>query len=183
MKRGAAVIVFLLLAAGAAAAADRVLIAAGLSYMLPADSGYKEVYGSTIFYPEAWAGFRVFQGFHFLGGYGWMTKSGTTPELGLEAKSTQSFLWAGLGYVGTAARTVLFKLEAGPASVGYKEESMGLTVSGSRIGFRAGFGLIFLGQTVFTSFDLGYIGASATVEDVEIKLGGFKATVSIGARL
>lgn len=183
MRRTAALIVFLLLAAVTAPAADRVLVAAGLSYMLPADAGYKEIYGSRVFYPEAWAGVRVFRGFHLLAGYGWFTKNGTTPELGLEARSTQRLLWAGLGYVGSAARTVLFKFEAGPATIGYKEESMDVAVSGSRLGFRAGFGLIFLGQTVFTGLDLGYIGASDTVEDVKIKLGGFKATVSIGARL
>ena len=183
MKRSAALVVFLLLAAGAVPAADRVLVAVGLSYMLPSDAGYREIYGSRVFFPEAWAGVRVFRGFHLLGGFGWFTKSGTTPELGLEAKSTQRLLWTGLGYVGTVARTVRFKVEAGPASIGYKEEAMDLVVSGSRLGFRAGFGLLFLGQTVFTGLDLGYIGASDTVEDVRIKLGGFKATISIGARL
>ena len=182
MRKRAALVVFLLLAAGTAAAADRVLIAAGVSYMQPADSGYREVYGSRVFYPEAWAGVRLFRGFHLLAGYGWFTKNGTTPELELPAKSTQRLLWAGLGYLGTVARTVLFKVEAGPASIGYKEKAMDLVVSGSALGFRAGFGLIFLGNIVFTGLDLGYTGASDTVEDVKIKLGGFKASVSVGAR-
>jgi hypothetical protein len=100
----------------------------------------------------------------------------------LPAKSTQTFLWAGLGYVGEVNRSILFKVEAGPARIGYKEEALDLDVSGSAIGFRGGFGLIFLGQTVFTALDLGYIGASDTFEDVRIKLGGFKATLSVGAR-
>jgi len=182
MKRIAVLIVFLLLATGTVAAADRALVAIGLSYMLPSDPGYREIYGSRVFYPEAWAGVRVLKGFHIFGGYGWFTKNGTTPELGLEAKSTQQLVWAGFGYIGSAAETVLFKLEAGPAYIGYKEESMGLTVSGSQLGFRAGLGLLFLGETVFTGLDLGFVGASDTVDDVKIKLGGFKATVSVGAR-
>lgn len=183
MKRLAVLVLFVLLAAGTAAAADRLLIGVGLNYMLPSDAGYRDIYGDRVFYPEAWAGVRVFRGFHLLGGYGGFTKKGTTPELGLEAKSTQRVFWAGLGYVGTVTRLVQFKAEAGAASVGYKEESMGVAVSGSRLGLRAGFGLLFLGRVLFTGLDLGYIGASDSVEDVKIKLGGFKGFVSIGVRL
>ena len=182
MRKHAALFVILLLAAGSAAAADRVLVAAGMSYLLPADPGYKEIYGARAFYPEAWAGVRVFHGVHVMGGFGWLRKNGTTPELGLPAKSTQTFLWAGLGYIGAVHRSILFKVEAGPASIGYKEEALDLAVSGSGLGFRGGFGLIFLGETVFTALDIGYIGASDTFEDVRIKLGGFKATLSVGAR-
>jgi hypothetical protein len=183
MKKSAALIILSLLAAGTAAASDRLLVAAGVSYLLPADSGFKDVYGSRVFYPEAWAGVRVFRGVHVLGGFGWFTKKGTTPELELPAKSTQRLLWAGLGYVGEVNRSILFKVEAGPARIGYKEEALDLSVSGSALGFRAGFGLIFLGEAVFTALDIGYIGASDTVGDVPIKLGGFKATLSVGVRL
>lgn len=182
MRKHAALVVLLFLAAGASAAADRVLVAAGVSYLLPADPGYKEIYGARAFYPEAWAGVRVIHGVHVMGGFGWLRKNGTTPELELPAKSTQTLLWGGLGYVGEVNRSILFKVEAGPARIGYKEEALDLVVSGSGIGFHGGFGLIFLGQTVFTALDLGYIGASDTYEDVRIKLGGFKATLSVGAR-
>lgn len=183
MKRLAFLVVFVLLAAGTAAAADRLMIGVGLNYMLPSDAGYRDVYGGRIFYPEGWAGVRVFHGLHFLGGYGWFAKKGTTPDLGLEAKSTQRFLWAGLGYVGKVTEMIRFKIEAGAASIGYKETAMDLTVSGSRLGLRAGFGLLFLGNIVFTGLDLGYVGASGTIEDVKIKLGGFKGSVSVGVRL
>ena len=184
MRKHAALVVLLFLAAGAAAAADRdrVLVAAGVSYLLPADPGFKEIYGARAFYPEAWAGVRVIHGVHVMGGFGWLRKNGTTPELELPARSTQTLLWAGLGYIGEVHRSILFKVEAGPARIGYKEEALDLSVSGSGIGFHGGFGLIFLGQTVFTALDLGYVGASDTYEDVRLKLGGFKATLSVGAR-
>jgi hypothetical protein len=183
MKRVASAIALGLILAAAAPAADRLILAVGVSYMQPADPGYREIYGDKVFAPEAWAGFRLYKGLYAFAGYGWFTKKGTTPDLGLEARSTQRYLWAGLGYIGRVADMVQFKFEAGAASVGYKEESMGLAVSGSRLGFRAGAGLMFLTRTLFTGLDLGYLGASATVADVPIKLGGFKASICVGVRL
>lgn len=183
MRRFAVIIVFLLLAAGTVSAADRLMLAVGVSYLQPADSGYREIYGDKVFAPEAWAGVNIYRGLHAFVGYGWFEKNGTTPDLGLEAKSTQRYFWAGLGYVGRVADMVRLKFEAGAVSIGYREEAMGLIVSGSRLGIRAGAGLLFLSRTLFTGLDLGYLGASATVEDVPIKLGGFKASVCVGVRL
>ncbi len=183
MKRIVILIALGLFLAAAAPAADRLMVAAGLNYMQPSDSGYRAIYGDHVFYPEAWAGVRVFRGLHVFAGCGWLTKNGLTPDLELEAKSTQRFFWAGLGYVGRVADMVQFKFEAGAAGIGYREEAMGLIVSGSRLGIRAGAGLLFLSRTLFTGLDLGYLGASATVEDVPIKLGGFKASVCVGVRL
>jgi hypothetical protein len=183
MKRVALIIALGLFLAAAAPAADRLMLAAGLNYMQPADSGYREIYSYKVFYPEAWAGVQVFRGLHVFAGYGWLTKNGLTRDLEQEAKSTQRFIWAGVGYLGTVSRMVRFKIEAGAASIGYREEAMGLTVSGSRLGIRAGGGLLFLFRTLFTGLDMGYVGASATVEDVRIKLGGFKASVCVGVRL
>jgi len=183
MKRIAILIALGFFLAPAAPAADRLMVAAGLNYMQPSDSGYRAIYGDHVFYPEAWAGVRVFRGLHVFAGCGWLTKNGLTPDLELEAKSTQRYFWAGLGYVGRVADMVRFKFEAEAASIGYREEAMGLIVSGSRLGIRAGAGLLFLSRTLFTGLDLGYLGASAAVEDVPIKLGGFKASVCVGVRL
>ena len=183
MKRVAAVIALGLFSAAAAPAADRLMLAIGVSYLQPADSGYREIYGDKAFAPEAWAALGVYKGLHAFAGYGWFTKKGTTPDLGLEAKSTQRYFWAGLGYVGRVADMVRFIFEAGAASIGYKEDALGLTVSGSRLGLRGGAGLLFLSRILFMGLDLGYLGASAAVEDVKVKLGGFKASVCVGLRL
>ena len=182
MKRTVAWLILTLLAAGTAAAGDRVLLAAALSYLNPSDAGYRDIYGGRVFFPEAWAGLRVAGGLHLLGGYGWFTKKGTTPDLGLEAKSTQSFFWGGLGYVGNVTRMVKFKVEAGAAGFRYKEEAMDRVVSGSALGFRAGAGVLVLSRVAFSGFEFGYIGASDTAEDVKIKLGGLRATVSAGVK-
>ncbi len=183
MRRVAVLIALCLFSAAAAPAADRLMLAIGVSYLQPSDSGYREIYGDKVFAPEAWAGLRVYKGLHAFAGYGWFTKNGATPELGLEAKSTQRYFWAGFGYVGRVADMVRFKLEAGAASIGYREEAMELTVSGSRLGIRAGAGLLFLSRTLFTGLDLGYLGASDNVDGVPIKLGGFKASLCVGVRL
>jgi hypothetical protein len=183
MKRIAILIALGLFLTAAAPAADRLMLAVGVSYLQPADSGYREIYGDKVFAPEAWAGVNLYRGLHAFVGYGGFEKNGTTPDLGLEAKSTQRYFWAGLGYVGRVADMVRFKFEAGAAGIGYREEAMGLVVSGSRLGIRAGAGLMFLSRTLFTGLDMGYLGASATVENVPIKLGGFRASVCVGVRL
>ena len=183
MKRAVLAVLAGLVLVAAAPAADRFLIAAAGSYLRPSDPGFREIYGAGVFAPGAWAGVRVVKGLHAFAGYEWSTKHGTTPELGLEAKSTQRAIWAGLGYVVRVADLVQFKVEAGGASIGYTEEAMELTISGSALGFRAGAGFLFLSRVLFTEFSLGYLGASDTVEDVPIKLGGFKATLCVGVRL
>jgi hypothetical protein len=183
MRRVAVVIALWLFSAAAAPAADRLMLAIGVSYLQPSDSGYREIYGDKVFAPEAWAGVSVYRGLHAFVGYGWFEKKGTTPDLELEAKSTQRYFWAGLGYVGKVADLVRFKFEAGAAGIGYREEAMGLTISGSRLGLRVGAGLLFLSRTLFTGLDLGYLGASDNVDGVPIKLGGFKASLCVGVRL
>ncbi len=184
MKKTALVsLVFLLmLAAGGVLAGDRVLLSAGVAYLQPADSGYKDVYGGQVVYPEFRAGVRLLKGLHLMGGYGFFSENGTTPELGLPAKSTQSFFTGGLAYIVTATGALQVKLEAGAAYFSYKEEALETEVSGSKLGFYGGGGLILGGKGLFAGVDLGYLAASDTVEDVPIKLGGFKASACIGIR-
>lgn len=183
MKKPAAFIMIMLAAAAAAPAADRVMISIGISRLQPADPGFREIYGGRVFHPEASVGARVAGSLFLTAGGGWFTKTGETPDLGLDAKSSQRFLWAGLSYVGPVSGALKFKVEAGAAHIGFKEEAMEITVSGSRLGFRAGFGLLVMGGPFFAGLDLGYLAAAGTIEDVKIKLGGPKASFSIGLRI
>lgn len=175
-------LVILLLAAGTAFAGDRVFFSAGLAYLHPADSGYREVYGSQVLYPEFQAGVRLFRGLYVTGGFGTFSKNGSTPELELPAKSTQSFFTAGLAYIATVSGAFGLKLEAGAVQFSFKEEAMETSVSGSKLGFQAGMGLLWMGKVVFAGVNLGYLSASDTVEDVPIKLGGAKGSVCLGVR-
>jgi hypothetical protein len=53
--------------------------------------------------------------------------------------------------------------ETGAADVSYKEEAMDTSVSGSKLGFQAGMGLMIMGKIAFAGVNLGYISASDTV--------------------
>ena len=175
--------VVLLLGAGTAFAADHAFFSAGLGYLRPADSGYTDIYGSQVFYPEFEAGVRLIRGLYVVGGFGTFTKNGQTPDLHLAAKSTQSFLTAGLAYLAPISGKVGVKFEAGAADVRYKEESMGTSVSGSKLGFEAGLGLMLMGKVGLAGLNVGYLTASGMVGDVKIKLGGARVSLSLGVRI
>jgi hypothetical protein len=177
------VILVPLLLAGTALAADRLIVTVGGSYMHPGDSGYRDIYGGQAFFPEATVGVRLSGGLYLAAGIGTLTKHGKTPELELDAKSTQTFLTAGLGYLAKVSGPVRFFLEAGAADAIFREESMDLSVSGSKVGFHGRMGFMVTGKTVLAGFSLGYLAASGTVEDVEIKMGGPKASVFVGFRI
>lgn len=178
----ASILIGMFFAAGAAVAGDRVYLTAGLAYLQPADSAYRDIYGSQVWCPEFQAGVRLFKGLHVMGGFGTFSKNGTTPELGLPAKSTQSYFTAGLAYIATISKAFGLKLEAGAAQFSYKEEAMETSVSGSKLGFEAGLGILWMGKTLLAGVNLGYLAASDTVDDVAIKLGGARGSVFIGVR-
>jgi hypothetical protein len=183
MKKTIPILLVFLLLAGTSHAADRLMVTVGGTYMHPDDSGYRDVYGGQAFFPEVTAGLRLVGGLYLAGGFGALTKHGKTPELGLDAKSTQTFLTAGLGLITTVSGPARFFLEAGGADVLFREESMETTVSGSKIGYYGRMGLVVAGKTVLGGFSLGYLAASGTVEDVKIKMGGPKASVFVGFRI
>jgi hypothetical protein len=183
MKMRMSLVVVLVLAAGTAFAADHAILSVGLGYLQPADSGYTDVYGSRVFYPEFQAGLRLIRGLYVVGGFATFTKNGETPDLHLAARSTQSFFTAGLAYIAAISGKLGVKVEAGAADVRYKEESMGTTASGSKLGFEAGLGLLLMGKAAFAGVNLGYLSASDTVGDVKIKLGGARATICLGVRI
>ncbi len=183
MKRRAILIIGVLaLAAGSLPAADHAFVSAGMSYLQPADSGYKDVYGSQVFTPEFQVGARLYRGLYLVGGFGTFTKNGETPDLHLPAKSTQSFFTAGLAYIATVSGRLKVKVEAGAADMKYKEEAMETSVSGSKLGFEAGMGFLVMAKVLFAGVNLGYITASDTVGDVKIKLGGARASLCLGVR-
>ncbi len=185
MKRISILFILLVLfaAAGTASAADHVLVSAGAAVVQPSDSAYRDVYGSGIVCPEGAIGIRLYKDLYLMGGLGILSKKGETPDLGLPAKSRQTFITAGLGYLARISGGLRWKFEAGIADINYKEEAMDLTVSGSSLGWQAETGLMLMGKVVFAGVTMGYMSASDTVEDVKIKLGGFRASVSIGVRL
>ncbi len=158
------------------------------NYLVPADEGFKATYGSGVFYPEMKLAYLLSPNFSLWAGFGMLKASGTTTgELQEEAKSTQHFLSFGADYHGNISGKMDYKVELGVLHVCYKEESMGLELSDSAFGFRAGAGIIYnMSAHFFSEILLGYLYAKDTVAadlgDVSLKLGGFKGGVGFGIR-
>lgn len=150
---------------------------------MPSDKDYKEIYGKSVFYPEFKAGIKTFGDFYIWAGYGFLSESGTTRVLEMEAKSKQHYISFGIGYIRNIIKEIGFKVEIGGFNVSYKEEAMDEEITDSAFGFRADGGIIFnLSKYVFIETSAGYLTASDTIEDKSIKLGGFKAGISIGLK-
>jgi hypothetical protein len=160
--------ILVLLCAGPALAGDRLLLSAGWSLLRNADAYYRATYGQSVSLAEFAAAGRIYRNFYIME---------------TEAVSRQGFLWAGLGYIRDVWGPLKAKIEAGPADLIYKEEGLGLTASGSQMGFQAQAGLLAMAGFVFAGIDIGYSSASANVGDLKIKLGGARITMSAGLRL
>jgi len=153
------------------------------NYLVPADSGYKDIYGKSMFYPEFKAGYAFSSNFYLWAGYGFLNRTGETPVLKLEAKSSQSFISLGLGYLGAFSDAFGYFAELGLANASYKEEAMGVEESGSVLGFRADLGLTYaVASPLFISLEAGYISTSKKVNSVTIKPGGLKLGLGLGLR-
>ncbi len=173
----------LLLASLNGFAGERLMISASGNYLLPSDKNFKDIYGKGLFYPELKAGFKVFKGLYLWAGYGFFSANGTTPVLKLEAKSSQKFLSGGAGYLINITKKFDFKIEMGLFYASYREESMGEEVSNSAIGYRIDGGVIFnLGRIFFVEISLGNLRASDTIDDIPVKLGGFRTGIGLGLK-
>ena len=149
----------------------------------PADPGYQDIYGHSVFLPELKAGFAFSQRLYIWAGLGRLAAEGETAELGLVAKSTQSFLVVGAGHTGSISEKIGFKAELGLADVLYREEALGETVSGSALGVTVAGGLTYaLGHRFFLLAEVGYLYAKKTIDGVAVKFGGLKAGLGAGLR-
>lgn len=168
---------------GAEAKTKKPMVQLNGSFLFPADGNYKDVYGGTVFYPGLQAGFCLSENFFLWLGYDYLSKSGTTPVLEEEAKSTQHILGLGCGYQGDISDKLGFRAQAGILYISYKEEALGEEVSDSAIGFGLEASLVLdLGGDFFGLVFLGYDYASDDVEGVTIKPGGFKTGLGLGVR-
>lgn len=162
---------------------EKFMVSVAGNYLTPSDSGYKDVYGSSVLLPEIKAGYKLYKGFFIWAGYGFFSKKGTTTELEQEAKSTQHFLSFGIGYDGKISKRFGYKAELGLLNASYKEEAFGEKVTDNSIGFGIETGILYrIWSGIFIKISAGYLSASDTVEDVKIKLGGFKAGIGLEAR-
>ncbi|MCP5108112.1 MAG: hypothetical protein GY950_32290 [bacterium] len=160
---------------------ERALITISGNYLAPADTGFKDIYSSGIFYPELKVGYKIARKVYVWVGYGFFSATGETPVLLREAKAKQYFLSGGLGYMFNISRKLDYMGELGVLSVRYEEESLGEKLTDSAIGIRIKNGLIYrLNRTFFLEISLGYLTASDTIENFSIKLGGLRTGLGLG---
>lgn len=157
------------------------------NYLSPSDDDYKDIYGSSVFFPELKLGYKIFNNFYLWAGYGMFSATGETPELKEETKSNQNFLSFGAGYNGDFTKKLGYIVELGAVSISYKEEAMELEISKKAFGFRADVGLVYnISSTFFAVVSAGYMSASDTItvegEDVKVKLGGVKGGIGVGIK-
>lgn len=167
-----------------AAAGSRFFVSAGAAAVLPADSGYKDIYGQVQFSPELKAGYGFLKNFHLWLGFSTFAAKGKVPILEDETRASQNFFSLGAGWTTRRGRRLQGELFAALLLAGFREKAMGGTASKSALGIEAGAGLrYFLKKNVFLGVSVSYAAASATArfaeEETEIILGGLR----LGGRL
>ena len=188
MKKSMAFIFFVLLISWFVFGVDadkstRFTVQVNCGFFFSSDDNFKDVYGSTLFYPGIRAGYGITDCIYLWLGYGYLSKNGTTPLLEEEAKSTQHRIALGAGYRGDFSEKLGYRLQAGILYFSYKEEALGEEVSDSAIGFGLEGSLVLdLGGNFFGLVFLGYDYGTDDVGGVNIKLGGFKTGIGLGVR-
>lgn len=165
------------------AAAGRAQVSLVAGILFPADSAFRETYGTSAFLPELKAAYSVSDRFYAWAGYGWISVSGETPVLKAPAESRQGFLVAGAGYRQPLTRGWSLCGELGLARIAYREEALSQTISGSALGFA--FNAVVrrdLGTRFLLLAQLGYVYGKKTIDDLPVKMGGAKAGIGAGIR-
>jgi len=181
----------LLIFVATAAAENRFFLAAGANFLRPADEGYRGIYGNQAIFPEMSTAIRLVGGLCLTGSLGKFSRTGATPDLGLETIGKQSYITAGLGYILRVSRLVCLEAGGGFAGMSFSEEALGTSIKGKRSGLMAEGGLLIIPEDdrVFMGVKVGYL--SARVDDLDagleglqsIRLGGLRVTVSVGIQL
>lgn len=148
-----------------------------------ADSGYRDLYGSSVFYPEitfravfykdvfAWAGFGFFSG------------SGKTELLGYDAETSRNIVSLGVGTRLRLTDALFAVADVGLCRFGYKETAMEMEVKGSAIGFRLDAGLAYdLTKSLSVEARFGFFSGSDEYEGESFKLGGILGSLALGLR-
>ena len=162
-------------------ASDSFFLSGSVSYPLPSDRDFRDIYGSGGISPEIKTGVIIFKHVSAWGGYGFLSKKGTVPVFEAEAKSTQHFFSFGIGYNGTISPKFGYQAGLGMMIVSYKEEALGEQISDSTFGYRIDAAMNYrINKNIYMAFSVAFLSASDKVGDVAIRLGGFKAGLGLG---
>ena len=148
-----------------------------------ADSGYRDLYGSTAFFPELTFRAVVYKDVFAWAGFGFFSGSGKTELLGYEAETSRNIVSLGIGVRLRITEGLFAVADVGLCRYGYKETAMEMEVKGSAIGFRLDAGLAY-DLTKYLSIEarFGYLSASDEYEGESFKLGGVLGSLGLGLR-
>jgi hypothetical protein len=154
---------------------DKFFVSAGAAAVLPADSRFKDSYGSVQFSPELKAGYKFFPGFYIWLGYSFFSASYTVPIILDEVSINQHFLALGVVWEARRGRRLQSDFFFALVLAGFKEQGMGETVKDSVVGFELGTGLrYFIKNKFFVGAALSYSEARALLSETDSSLGGHR---------
>jgi len=153
------------------------------NYLLPAESRFKDIYGSGPIYPGITGGYKFTRNWYIWGGYSFFSKNGKSAVLQKPSKWKQAYSSLGIGYYWDKTIRLAWRVGGSAMYVRFSEEAFGdkVTAETFGVGLEAA-GIYKIGQHLFTEITLAYLYASNTVEEIEIKLGGLRAGIGLGLR-
>jgi hypothetical protein len=186
MRKTAIIITLITIASFALPAAEPAWrVELGLAGVLPADAGYRAVYGASLLAPRVEAGCDIAPELGVWASWSYASKDGTGPQSGLACHSSQHTLGCGAAYRLALGRGAELRLSAGPVLVLYKETAGDAAPSGSALGVDANVacGIALAGPLSVTA-RAGYTYASATNDEFAstFKLGGAWAAIGVTLR-
>jgi hypothetical protein len=175
------IVILAILSLTVTAQAKNVSAALTLSYLAHADSGFREVYGPGGLMPGLRLEAGLWKDLSLYASCGFFARTGATPVLEQEAKTTQRYISAGASWKSRLSEKMAWNLYAGMLFVIYREEALGETISDNALGLEIGAGLRYrLGARLFLCPFVSYLLAGDTVEESKIKLGGARAGIGLG---
>jgi hypothetical protein len=155
---------------------DTLILTGSVNNLSPADTNYSGIYEENIMLPEFAANLKIYGDLFVWAAYSSLEAEGTTPVFGGDAKSSQNFIFFGAAYRLRIIEDLKILIKLGAGSISYQEEALDITIKNSILGFYVDSDLFFDITDYFSLFaSAGYISGKDTVNDVDIKLGGFKA--------
>lgn len=160
---------------------DRVLVSVTGNMYSHADESYRDTYSSSTFMPEFQIGFHLKNNLYAGLAYGLFSKEGNTPILNEPAESTQHVITIRAGYRPMLAEKIGSDLSLGLVDFIYKEAALGVEESGSQLGLAIGAGLFYrISDVILFRLDLNYLMGSKEINEISVKMGGFKAGIGAG---
>ena len=177
----------ILVIASAEAQTHKFQLTLDLSYLSHRDTVYKDVYGNGSFFPELKAAIRLMAGLQATGGFGYFKEEGTIAGLeGEDAKAEclQNYYSAGLEYLYEISWSWAFKVSGEYLWINIEESAFYNIIEENTNAFRIGAGLVYdIGHGFIIELFGAYTSGDDTINEVDIKLGGFQAGIGLGFRL